>query len=325
MNSVNRNTNNTPQPRLIILERYAANGDKHAERVAKNARIVNPNVQITKVNERSAYYRSSTDKGLKHLIQNNLRGHLKGFYESLQAIADDKNVKNTVVNFSQSWNQMKELDYLFFNNNTKTVIDMMTQEEKKRLVSSNAKQILNLSNLETFIDDAWNGIKNEIKSWQAKIKNVVAELKNKNVAVVQSAGNDAGNGESPGLNSPEYSEIKHQFAKYEAIDPMLQGTGIIGVGSTKQNGDLEHYSTRGNHYQFATTVPDGADGTSFTAPAIATGVSVLVAKGFTVHQALDYLRKIGTPKKDDQGNPYTYISLEKLQKLKDLPSLKKVS
>ncbi len=197
----------------------------------------------------------------------------------------------------------------------------MTEAEKKRLVSS--RQNINLSNLETFIDEAWKEMKGEIKGWQAKIKKEVTKLKEtKNVVVVKGAGNDGGNGEYLGLNSSQFADIKSQFEKDEAIDPMLQGTEIIGVGSTKQNGDLEHYSTPGNHYQFATTVPDGTDGTSLTTPAIGTGLAVLLPKGYTVDQALAYLKKIGIQKKDNEGNSYVYISLEQLQALQKLPQKK---
>ena len=104
MNSVNRNTNNTPQPRLIILEQNARGrfwgllwASEHAERVAKNARIVNPNVQITKINARNAYYEPSRKKGLKHWIQSHLINYLKGNYEDLASIAKDSSVRNTVI------------------------------------------------------------------------------------------------------------------------------------------------------------------------------------------------------------------------------------
>lgn len=339
MNSVNRSNNATHKPRLIILEQNARGernknplsgrflqiegASEHAETVAQNALIVNPHVQMTKINAKNAYYQFSPNpktKSLKPLIQSDLRRWFKGHLKSLQEIAKDSHVKNTVVNISQAWNQFKQLQ--FVNENSEWFIHKMTEAEKKRLVSSTTKQTLNLSKLETFIDDAWNEMKVEIKGWQAEIKEVVTKLKAKNVVVVKGAGNDGGNGEYPGLNSSQFADIKSQFEDYEAIDPMVQGTGIIGVGSTKQNGDLEHYSTPGNHFQFATTVPDGADGTSLTTPAIGTGIATLLPKGYTVDQAVAHLRKIGIQKKDNEGNSYVYISLEQLQALQKLPQKK---
>ncbi len=82
MNSINRSNNATHKPRLIILERNAI-ASEHAKTVAMNAQLVNPDVQITKINERSDYYRPSDKRGLKHRIQSNLRGWFKGHLKSL--------------------------------------------------------------------------------------------------------------------------------------------------------------------------------------------------------------------------------------------------
>ncbi len=150
----------------------------------------------------------------------------------------------------------------------------------------------------------------EIKAWQKKIKDVVEELKTNKVAVVNSAGNS-------NIDLEELDpKLRKQMEKDAAINPLLVGTGIIGVGATDTNGKLTTYSTRGNHYQFATTVPDGKKaGTSYTAPAFSVILTKTMRdKQLTVNEALAYLKKQNPLKIDDQGNAYTYIPLPKKKK-----------
>jgi hypothetical protein len=325
MNAINRTSPSNSKPRLIILENDAKAG-LHASGVEKNARLVNPSVEITKINARSEYYEPSEDKGLKHYIQSDLIGYLKGMYESLKAIADDASMKNTVVNISMGVSQFHML-----HENLRSFpgdyVNMATPEEQKQLgVSSTEKKdnrsyfnpkdgTVNptlLSKFETFIDDAWKGMQDQIQSWQSKIKDVVAKLKTKNIAVVKSAGNN-----NEKINSSEYSSIKSQFEKDEAIDPMMKpDIGIIGVSLTNLNGDLASLATRGNHFKFATIAPDRSpdSGTSYASPAIGTLLAEKLAEGYTVDEAVAELQKKGILKKDDQGNPYTYVPLPKRKK-----------
>jgi hypothetical protein len=56
-------------------------------------------------------------------------------------------------------------------------------------------------------------------------------------------------------------------------------------------------------------------GTSFTAPVVAAMYAKLIAKGMKVDEATAYLKKLGTPKKDDTSdqNPYTDLNLAAVQ------------
>ena len=314
MNMIRPNPNTLTQPNLIILENNARGRfwgllgrSDHSKDVEKNARLLNPNINVSRKNSRLGYYPNTSESmGLKSWIQSYVRGYLKGNHEDLSEILKEKkgNATPTVINISQGTSEVHILKQL--GKYSSFAMTKMTAEEKKRLLDTNFNT-LDFLKLETFIDTALKHMQTEIKDWQTKIKDVVQKLKKQNVVVVTAGGND----------NKLLKELDPKFRKQmeadEAVDPLFVGTGIIGVGAAKPNGELSDYSTRGDHYQFAIPTPDGRDeGTSFSTPGFSVVLlDTMTKKKMTPDQALAYLRKMNPRKIDDQGNAYTYIPLPK--------------
>jgi hypothetical protein len=321
------------KPSVMVLEGIGNPVGKspHAHNVARSAQRLNPKTDSVAITfQQVSRIPNVKTNSIQSEIEALFSKGLTEFANDLNAIARSKN-KPQAVNCSFGFDELGVLKAL--QKKPKLYFGKATQAEQTNLFDLNKKEshgyVWKLPELESYIDKTL-AESNKIAEAKEKATQAVAGLKKLNIPVIVGSGNSN--------DDIEAFKNEHPDVQFESDEgqSMYANLGTITVGASNPDGTLTEYSSRGPEVDFTTQVPPSirgrsnlrwddkkkkatgnlrTKGTSFTAPVVAAMYAKLIAKGMKVDEATAYLKKLGTPKKDDTSdqNPYTDLNLAAVQ------------
>lgn len=340
MSSISRNNkipaSSTPHVMVLEGQNEPIGKNPHAHHVARAAQRVLPENNPVVISFRQRQMPSptshNTDDSIKGIIENMYMSRMHAFAENLKQISKlSPSQRPNAVNFSIAMTELSLLQVM--QEQPKRLFNIATQNEKTSLFDTSKKDThgidWKLPALESYIDETLKNSKTVAKAKEVAEESV-ERLKKQNVAVVVAVANDNDNLEAFKKEHPDV-----QFESDEGQN-LYALKNVVTVGASETDGTLTKYSSRGPEVDFTTQVPpsiagrsilknnkDGTyetgslEGTSFTAPAVAGMLSILINnKRMTVNEAIAYLKDLGTQKQDDtpERHSYTDLNLEEVAK-----------
>ncbi len=315
------NTPTSSKPHVMVLEGLNGNvrQDPHAHDVARSVQRVLPEDNPVGISFRQL--RKSKDKfninSIQSFIESAFLSGFDQFTSNLKDIAKlDKSQRPNAVNASISKNEFTVFTQL--KDNPKSCFDIATQAEQTNLFDLKKKEshgyVWKLPELESYIDKTIDN-STKIAKEKEKAEDAVEALKQKNVAVIVASGNYNDDIEA---FKKEHPDVQFESDEGQSIFAIKN---TITVGASNADGTLTDYSSRGTEVDFTTQVPPSVEGrsiikedeygtheggktrgTSFTAPAVAGMVAILISQGYTPDEAKELLKDWGTAKQDEFRN-----------------------